>query len=67
MSTKTPEVAAPVKRVTKTPLEAAKANALAANVQLENLGGRLFKIGKPELTDPLRAIIESLTAFREQL
>ncbi len=54
-------------RTSKSPIEAAKANALAANVQLENLGGRLFKIGKPQLTEDLRQIIESLTAFREQL
>jgi hypothetical protein len=61
------EVPVTKKRAAKTPIEAARANADAAIVQLENLGGKLFRINKPELTEDLRGIITNLQGFREQL
>jgi hypothetical protein len=55
------------KRTSKTPIQAAQANADAAIVQLENLGGKLFKVDKAELIDDVRELIKCLRVLREKL
>lgn len=55
------------KRTAKSPLEAAQANADAAITQLENLGSRLFKLRKADLTGELAEVIEATRTLREKL